>query len=181
MSGPTNQQNATLDYLFNASFSLVSTVPSLSSFYMKQLQTSLKAYELKNHATLQKTSCSKCGTIKLPGVNHKVEIKKRHVKYADKKKNDKKNNKQQRNQLVENCLACGHVKTYYGSQRKKLPRDMINTQVKPEIQQQKQQMIPEKKKKNKSKKNNLQALLSKQKQSNSSPMGGSLNDFLSSL
>jgi RNase P subunit RPR2 len=165
---------------------------------MKQLQTSLRAYELKNHPTLQKTCCSKCGTIKLPGINHKVEIRKRVANTVNNKKNDKKVNKQRKNQLVENCLACGHVKMYYGSQKKKLPKDTETKQVKLSKEQlekqqpqkniqpnkQQNQLIPEKKKKNKSKKNNLQALLSKQKeqkQSASSPAGGNLNDFLSSL
>ncbi|CAI2184085.1 7793_t:CDS:2 [Funneliformis geosporum] len=73
-----------LQFLWNASHSLLSTVPSLSAFYMQQFNQFAGEKELNLAEAVKRKYCSYCGSIFLPGLNSQIRIEKN--KRRDKKR-----------------------------------------------------------------------------------------------
>jgi RNase P subunit RPR2 len=169
----THQQTTRLDFLFEAGYTMFTSCPSLSRYYMNEFQNTLTEYELTAAKPTARLSCSSCGQINVPGLTSQVDIYK------------KKKNK--RNLVRAICLSCRHTSLYHGSYKQKLAKQSCVTSKAPVIPVATPTIKPSdgpmsKKKKNKGKKNNLKALLNKQPSSNSSiGGGGGLGDFLSSL
>src|ERR1043165_2625631 len=76
-----------LQFLWNASHKLLSTVPSLSAFYMQQFNKFAGEKELNLAEAVKRKYCSYCGSIFLPGINSQIRIEKRKKrKRKDKRK-----------------------------------------------------------------------------------------------
>ncbi|KAI8985434.1 RNAse P Rpr2/Rpp21/SNM1 subunit domain-containing protein [Pilobolus umbonatus] len=159
-------QRQRLEFLFNASFNMFSSCPSLSRYYMNEFQSTLTEYDLTTVKHVERLACKSCGQITVPGLSASVSVIAKYNRYL--KKRDRMAKKTNRVQVQ--CLACHHSRLYHGSHKKKIPTSNPSVQSTPK---------PSNKKKNKGKKNNLQALL--QKKSPSDHPGGNLSDFLSSL
>lgn len=183
------QQTTRLDFLFEAGYTLLSTCPQLSRYYMNEFQNTLTEYELNLPKQTERFLCKRCGQIQISGLTQKVRLVKK-------------------TKILNICLACQEQKKYHGTlkHKKTIPKNnttqqpvaISNVQKQPvatsNVQKQpnvKQPIVSAKpniqtqptiaKKKNKGKKNNLQALLNKQQQQQQKPSNNSLNDFLSSL
>ncbi|CAG8592548.1 6192_t:CDS:2 [Funneliformis mosseae] len=65
-----------LQFLWNASHTLLSTVPSLSAFYMQQFNQFAGEKELNLAEAVKRKYCSYCGSIFLPGLNSQIRIEK---------------------------------------------------------------------------------------------------------
>src|SRR6266498_2477545 len=65
-----------LQFLWNASHTLLSTVPSLSAFYMRQFNQFAGEKELNLAEAVKRKYCSYCGSIFLPGLNSRIRIEK---------------------------------------------------------------------------------------------------------
>ncbi|KAF9915319.1 hypothetical protein BX616_006437 [Lobosporangium transversale] len=65
---------ARLDFLWKASYTLLSTCPGASSHYMAQFLDLANARDLKLHEDIQTKSCAACGSIFVPGINTKVRV-----------------------------------------------------------------------------------------------------------
>ena len=63
-----------LQFLWNASHTLLPTVPSLSAFYMQQFNQFAAEKELNLAEAVKRKYCSYCGSIFLPGLNCQVRI-----------------------------------------------------------------------------------------------------------
>ncbi|KAI8380387.1 hypothetical protein BD560DRAFT_388102 [Blakeslea trispora] len=166
----SHQQTQRLDHLFTAGYSMFTSCPSLSRYYMNEFQNTLTEYDLTS--ATQRLSCSSCGQIIVPGLNSKVQL-------ISKRRKTKPN----KSTIQTTCLTCSRVKVYHGSYKKKLAKPVKAKEptiapVKPPIVNAPTVDQP-KKKKNKNKKNSLKALLSKPSHQGGS--GGNLSDFLSSL
>jgi RNase P subunit RPR2 len=82
-----------LQFLWNASHTLLPTVPSLSAFYMQRFNQFAAEKELNLAEAVKRNYCGYCGSIFLPGLNSQVRIepnKKRKGKNKRKKFTDKK-------------------------------------------------------------------------------------------
>lgn len=76
-----------LQFLWNASHTFLSTVPSLSAFYMQQFNQFSAEKELSLAEAVKRKYCSYCGSIFLPGINSQVRIEKNKKRKGNKKKN----------------------------------------------------------------------------------------------
>ncbi|KAI8982166.1 RNAse P Rpr2/Rpp21/SNM1 subunit domain-containing protein [Mycotypha africana] len=114
------QQSSRLDFLYEASYSVLGQCPSLSRYYMNEFQNTLAEYELTLPKSVQRSACTSCGQITLPGLNTKVDI----VTDDKLKKMKKKKNKiasVKKNKIQYTCLACQRSKVYNGSFKRILP------------------------------------------------------------
>ncbi|OBZ83090.1 Uncharacterized protein C16C4.19 [Choanephora cucurbitarum] len=157
----THQQTQRLDHLFTAGYSMFTSCPSLSRYYMSEFQNTLIEYDLTS--ATERLACSSCGQIMVPGLNQKTRLISKRRK-----------NKPNKSTLQITCLTCSRVKVYHGSHKKKLPMSVEQQPSVPVVEPMK------KKKKNNNHKNSLKALLSKPK-AQQNMTNSNLSDFLSSL
>ncbi|KAI8373005.1 uncharacterized protein BYT42DRAFT_616194 [Radiomyces spectabilis] len=202
-------QLSRLDHLAKASHALTLSCPSLSRFYMNQLQQNVRDFDIEPGKAFRRLACVKCGQLILPGKYTSVTLK---------KKGSKEKGTKRKNQLVYRCNACCYSYALKGSHRNLIPISATRgtqplTTMPPTVTaSQSIQSSPlstfssssssstassrphtaplqtspsplQAKKKNKKKKNNLQALLASRKEKEQQQQQNSfgLNDFLSSL
>ncbi|KAI8359931.1 hypothetical protein EDC96DRAFT_235300 [Choanephora cucurbitarum] len=160
----SHQQTQRLDHLFTAGYSMFTSCPSLSRYYMSEFQNTLIEYDLTS--ATERLACSSCGQIMVPGLNQKTQLISKRRK-----------NKPNKSTLQITCLTCSRVKVYHGSHKKKLPR-VLSDEQQPSVPV--VEPMKKKKKNNNNKKNSLKALLSKPK-TQQNTTNSNLSDFLSSL
>ncbi|CAB4487921.1 Rpr2-domain-containing protein [Rhizophagus irregularis] len=107
-----------LQFLWNASHTFLSTVPSLSAFYMQQFNQFSAEKELSLAEAVKRKYCSYCGSIFLPGINSQVRIEKNKKRKGNKKKNSDLD-------LVGQPKESNVIKQEKNSQEKKEKRQII--------------------------------------------------------
>ncbi|GBC00318.1 hypothetical protein RclHR1_03810007 [Rhizophagus clarus] len=107
-----------LQFLWDASHTFLSTVPSLSAFYMQQFNQFSAEKELKLSEAVKRKYCNYCGNIFLPGINSQVRIEKNKKRKRNKKKNSD-------HSLVGQPKESNLIKQEKNSQEKKEKRQVI--------------------------------------------------------
>ncbi|CAG8516343.1 2705_t:CDS:1 [Paraglomus occultum] len=72
----SQETSAHLQFLWSASHTVLSTVPSLSAFYLSRFNQIAVEKNLKLAGAIKRVYCNYCGTIFVPGLNSQVSIEK---------------------------------------------------------------------------------------------------------
>ena len=72
----SRETSAHLQFLWSASHTVLSTVPSLSAFYLSRFDQIAVEKNLKLAGAIKRVYCNYCGTIFVPGLNSQVSIEK---------------------------------------------------------------------------------------------------------
>ncbi|PKC69031.1 Rpr2-domain-containing protein [Rhizophagus irregularis] len=111
-----------LQFLWNASHTFLSTVPSLSAFYMQQFNQFSAEKELSLAEAVKRKYCSYCGSIFLPGINSQVRIEKNKKRKGNKKKNSDLDlvgqPKESNNHVSYVCNTCNRETRFAGNTMK---------------------------------------------------------------